>query len=76
MNRNLTSEGTAQLLVVLRHAFFPGRGYSGEDLEIRVMPVSTTANYSNAMGDAGIRMVRIIKLDPAAVEAAKPRVAG
>ncbi len=41
---------------ILRDACFPGRGYEGQDLQVRAV-----------RGDAVVRFVRVIKLDPASV---------
>ncbi len=47
---------------ILKDACFPGRGYAGTDLEIRAV-----------RGDAIVRFVRVIKLDPASVAAPAAR---
>jgi len=50
--------GTAKTVTfILRDAHFPGTGYTGKDLQIRAVT-----------GDAVIRLVRLIKLDPKEVE--------
>jgi hypothetical protein len=47
---------------MLRDARFPGRGYAGRDLEIRAL-----------RGDAVVRFVRVIKLNPRSVRPGAPR---
>ena len=52
--------GTAKTITfVLKDACFPGRGYTGLDFQIRAL-----------RGDAVIRFVRVIKLDPTTVKTA------
>lgn len=47
------SGGARTVTFILKDACFPGRGYTGMDLQIRALK-----------GDAVIRFVRVIKLDP------------
>lgn len=50
--------GAAKTITFILHdACFPGHGYPGLDLQIRALK-----------GDAVIRMVRVIKLDPKTVK--------
>lgn len=51
------SGATRTVTFILNDACFPGRGYTGLDLQIRAM-----------RGDAVIRFVRVIKLDPKAIK--------
>ena len=48
---------TKTVTFILRDAVFPGKGYTGRDLQIRAI-----------RGDAVIRFVRVIRLDPRAVD--------
>jgi len=57
--RNVTCGDTGKaktVTFILKDAYFPGKGYTGTDLQIRA-----------AKGDAVIRFLRVIKLDPKAV---------
>ncbi|MHC4249145.1 MAG: hypothetical protein ACYS9X_08465 [Planctomycetota bacterium] len=54
--------GKSRTVTFILEACFPGRGYKGRDLAIRALK-----------GDAVVRFLRVIKLDPGSVEAPKPR---